>query len=167
MSRLIVIPHTGGLIDYKGEDVNLFSDIVTSTAKGLVVEYFGKKGKTVWADYVDPRPVINITSITCSDPSFFYDAAAGFIAVKANVAMTIIATISNFKTAAKWNTPIHRNGQLEGYLATAADATGGVVFTANFPQMGAWELSNEIINAGVPEDAQFILQQNLKIKVSA
>lgn len=167
MSRLIVIPHTSGLIDYKGEDVNLFSDIKKTTAKGLVVEYFGKKGKTVWADYVDPRPVINITSITCSDPSFFYDAATGFIAVKANVAMTIVATISNSKTAAKWNTPIHRNGQLEGYLATASDATGGVVFTANFPQMGLWELSNDIINAGVPEGDQFILQQNLKIKVSA
>jgi len=166
MSRLIVVPHTDGLINYKGEDVNLFSDIKKITSQGLVVEYYGKKGTTVWADYVDPRPVINITAITCSDPSFFYDPAAGFVAVKANVAMTITATISNLNTAMKWNTPIHRNGQLEGYLATASDANGGVVFTANFPQMGKWEMSNEIINAGVPDDAQFILQQPLTIKVS-
>jgi len=167
MSRLIVIPHTSGLIDYKGEDVNLFSGIISTTSTGLVVEYSGKSGVSVWADYVDPRPVISITSITCTDPSFFYDAVKSFVAVKAGVAMTISATISNFKTAAKWNTPIHRNGRLEGYIATSSDAKGNLTFVATLPQLGEWTISNDIINSGIPSDAQFILKQSLLIKVSA
>jgi len=168
MNRLIIVPHTSGLIDYKGEDPALFGEIIKTLPSGdLVFDYTGASDATVWADYIDPRPEIVVTNISSTDPSFFYDAATGFVAVKAGVTVTITATITNWTTAMKWNTPVHRNGRLEGYIATSSDTTGNVTLTVAFTQMGLWELNQDIMNAGLPEDQWFLMKQGLTFKVSA
>lgn len=56
--RLIKVPHTGGLIDYKGEPISDFGEILESfrdkeAGTGyLVVSYTGLSGIDVWEDAV-------------------------------------------------------------------------------------------------------------------
>lgn len=118
---------------------------------------------------VDTRPTITITSVTCVDPSFFYDALTGLIAVKSGTPVTMAAAIANFPVAASWNTPLYRNGQIEGYIATETDGSGNITFDTSeplFPYMGLWELTEENINKGLPADQHFKLTTNITAKVS-
>jgi len=57
MSRLIIVPHAGGAVDYKGEDPSLFSGSrFDESGTGLVCAYSGESDSSVWPDYVDTRP---------------------------------------------------------------------------------------------------------------
>lgn len=58
MSRLIKLPHTNGMIDYKGEDDRLFTiDRHYSESGFLVFEYRGELGEEVWETFTPPVPV--------------------------------------------------------------------------------------------------------------
>lgn len=57
MSRLILVPHSGGLIDYKGEIRKLFIKTDHYQSGTRIFEYFGTSDELVWATYTPPPPV--------------------------------------------------------------------------------------------------------------
>lgn len=57
MSRLILVPHSGGLIDYKGEIRKLFIKTDHYQSGNRIFDYFGGSDETVWATYTPPAPV--------------------------------------------------------------------------------------------------------------
>jgi len=166
MSRLIVVPYLDGLVNYKGEDSSLFNFTGRSDSTGIICEYSGISDNTVWADYVDTRPVITITDITSTDPSFFYNKPSGFIAVKQGVNVNVVGTITNLPVVMKWNTPLLRNGRLEGYAATETNGLGAINFTLNFPLTGDWVITEKSINKGVAYNDMFLLSNEITAKVS-
>lgn len=53
--RTILVPHTSGLIDYKGENSRLFN-ITGSTGDSLICDYSGDSDEQAWPTFVRPTP---------------------------------------------------------------------------------------------------------------
>lgn len=148
------------------DDAQYFSDM-RSIADGtyLTASYTGDLSETDLPNFNPPELTIN--SIDCNDPSFYFDKATGFIAVKAGVDMSINASISNFPHAEKWNTPMFCYNEPKGFLQTASDEQGNVTLVGSFPWTGEWEINEKTINSELPPEKHFIFKLGITAKVSS
>ncbi len=103
MSRNVFVPHNGGMVDYQGESAALFKSMEV-TPGGFSAVYCGDSDDSVWADFIDPTPVVTVLNATGSGVLHFDPARPDFLIVKKGEPVTITAT--NPGPAGTWSTPV-------------------------------------------------------------
>jgi len=170
--RLVKFPleyvATTRLIKYP-DDISFFKNTEIS-GEFVIGEYYGSKNESEIATYTpNPKPVVTIQSIVAKNAEeqhlVYWDAENSFLAIPVGVRFVANATIENFPVNEIWNTPLLRNGVLEGYALSQNIGTA-LTMEGSFVIGGFWQITEEAVNAGLPENLHFTFPE-VTAKVSS
>ena len=162
--RKIFIPHTGGLVDYKGENSGLFTG-AEFIPGGIVCNYSGQSDTTVWPDY-DPNSGKSRIEITAIDGALFFDPANPTFAI-AQVGKPLTITATNDGPDGVWSTPIMAPyGKVWATTRkdSAIDPTS-MTITLTPDRAGMWQATQDEINRLLPPELQYLFD-GLELQVN-
>jgi len=141
------------------DDIAFFSNTVIKNNK-VIADYNGSLNLT---EYQEPEKIKvtiqNIKAKNENESSFlYYDSINNFISVKTGVVFLAECTIENFPIDDIWNTPLLRNGVIEGY-AKSWNSGQNLSMEGSFVVGGKWQITQEAINDGLPEEWHFIFPE--------
>ncbi len=140
--RLVLVPHTTGMVDYKGEDFRLFNQI-GSTGSAIICEYAGNSDEAVWETYIDPTPVVTISDLSGAGVlQYIPEQNLAIIAVGQPV--TITAT--NDGPAGTWSTPVQSPTKVGYATTTKVEGENTMTIEYTFDEDGDWYLTEQLIN---------------------
>jgi hypothetical protein len=151
------------------DDISLFKNTEIS-GEFAIGEYYGQKLPSEIPTYTPtPKPIVTIQSIVAKNPDeqslVYWDAANSFLAIPVGVRFVANATILNFPTNEIWNTPLLRNGILEGY-ALSQNIGSDLKMEGSFVIGGLWQITEAAVNEGLPENLHFTFPE-VTAKVSS
>lgn len=178
--RKVVLTLPNGLIDWSAfdplhTDENPLFGASTPLGNGThLVVYYGVRDDLV--DFVQPEVVVTgCAPVTPGDPCYhdpdylvndpdlsLFGKTCDFIGATVGVPITI--TCSYNGPDASWNTPVNHPRGGKAYFYTTAVA-GVMTINVTVDAAGAWEITQEMLNIGVPAYAR-IKFRGLLIKAS-